>query len=89
MAEAVTFLQSAHDGACAPTDDDGQEGSWEPSHIAAGAGFEPAGPLGLLPITQAQRPVEMDTPGGNRTHISRIQSGRSLAVELRGDQMDK
>jgi hypothetical protein len=76
MAEAVTFFQSAHEGAYAPTDDDGQEGSWEPSHIAAGAGVEPAGPLGLLPITQTQRPVEIGTPDGNRTLISLVAAGR-------------
>ena len=26
---------------------DGQEGSWEPSHIGGWAGFEPARPFGL------------------------------------------
>lgn len=38
MAGTVTFVQSAHDGACAPTDDDGQEASWEPSHIGGWGG---------------------------------------------------
>ncbi len=42
-----------------------------------------------LTIIQTQRPVENGTPDGNRTHISRIESGRSIAVELRGDQMGK
>jgi hypothetical protein len=42
MAEAVTCVQSAHEGACAPTDYDGQKASKEPSHLAAGAGVEPA-----------------------------------------------
>lgn len=51
-----------------------------------GAGFEPAGGFPRYQITQTQRPVEMDTPDGNRTHTSRIKSGCSVAVELRGDQ---
>ena len=47
-------------------------------------GFEPAcGTRPLLPITQTQRPVEIGAPGGHRTHISRTESGRSIAVELR------
>jgi len=39
MAKAVTRAQSAQDGACAPTDYDGQEGSWEPSHIGGWGGI--------------------------------------------------
>src|SRR5262249_46531197 len=35
---------------------DGQEASWEPSHLAAGAGCELV-PIGTLPMTQTQRPV--------------------------------
>ena len=38
---------------------------------------------GGLTITQTQRPVEIGAPDGNRTHISRIESGCSIAVELR------
>src|ERR1044071_9023683 len=38
---------------------------------------------GGLTINQTQRPVEIGTPDGNRTHISQTESGRSLAVELR------
>ena len=47
-------------------------------------GFEPAcGTRPLLPITQTQRPVEIGAPDGHRTHISRTESRRSIAVELR------
>jgi YD repeat-containing protein len=53
-----------------------------------GAGFAPARGFPLT-ITQTQRPVEIGTPDGNRTHTSRNDSGRSIAVELRGDQMGK
>ena len=48
-----------------------KEASWEPSQLAAGAGFEPARGFPLMPITQTQRPVEIDAPDGNRTHVSR------------------
>ncbi len=67
----------------------GKKGAGNPAILAAGAGFEPAGPLGLSPITQTQRPVKIGTLDGNRTHISQAEPGRSIAVELRGDQMDK
>ena len=33
---------AAHPKVLAHGQDDGQEASWEPSHLAAGAGFEPA-----------------------------------------------
>ena len=53
-----------------------------------GAGSAPARGFPLT-ITQTQRPAEIGTPDGNRTHISRTVSSRSIAVELRGGQMGK
>ena len=46
---ALTLLSYQFDNGSAtarPKKADGQEGSWDPSHMAAGAGFEPAGPKG-------------------------------------------
>jgi hypothetical protein len=83
MAEAVTCVQSAHEGACAPTDYDGQKARWEPSHIGGWGGGRTRSRFPAMPITQTQRPVEIDAPDGNRTHVSRTESGRSIAVELR------
>ena len=40
-----------------PKEPTGKKGAGNPATLAAGAGFEPASPLGLLPITQTQRPV--------------------------------
>ena len=53
-------------------------------------GFAPAHPPRRTydnPDSTARR--KMGTSDGNRTHISRTESRRSLAVELRGHQMDK
>ena len=64
--------------------DDGQEVRWVVNRLSGCTGFEPdCGTRPLLPITQTQRPVEIGAPDGHRTHISRTESGRSLAVELR------
>ena len=60
-----------------------------PATLAAGAGFEPASPLGLLPITQTQRPVINALPGDIEYTSPGNKCRCSLAVELRSDQMGK
>src|SRR5262249_17413344 len=62
----------------------GKKGVGNPAMLAAGAGFEPAGPLGLLPDNPNSTARPNLPPDGNRTHISRIHSRCSLAVELLG-----
>ena len=90
MAEAITLNYR-------PTqNDDGQEASWEPSHLAAGAGFEPARgfPLNDNPNSTARRKSWRSQYDGQevlwlRNRMAGLEpaspelaSGRSIAVEL-------
>src|SRR5688572_4270255 len=75
---------AVHPKVLAHGQDDGQEARWVVNRLSGCTGFEPdCGTKPLLPITQTQRPVEIGAPDGHRTHISRTESGRSIAVELR------
>ena len=85
--DALTQLSYQFDNrstAAHPKKNDGQEAKWVVNRLSGCTGFESAcGTRPLLPITQTQRPVEIGAPDGLRTHISRTDSGRSIAVELR------
>ena len=79
LPSSITEATAAHHR----TMNDGQEARWESISCPMCAGFEPARVSAASPITQTQRPVEIGAPDGNRTHVSRTASGRSIAVELR------
>src|SRR5437879_8777426 len=85
--DALTQLSDQFDNqstAAHPKKNDRQETRWGVNRLSGCTGFEPAcGTRPLLPITQTQRPVEIGAPDGHRTHVSRTESGRSIAVELR------
>src|SRR6266545_7334569 len=83
---ALTQLSYQFDNrsiAAHPKTNDGQEARWETQPSGGWGGARTRSRFPASPITQTQRPVEIGAPDGHRTHISRTESGRSIAVELR------
>ncbi len=83
---ALTQLSYQFDNrsiAAHPKTNDGQEARWETQPSGGWGGARTRSRFPASPITQTQRPVEIGAPDGHRTHISRTDSGRSIAVELR------
>jgi hypothetical protein len=75
MAEAITLIIGPHRI-------DGQEARWEPSHLAAGAGFEPASGFPRYQITQTQRPVIKESMDKN---CCGLETGRQVLNPLLPD----
>ena len=71
MAEAVTLLQSAHDGPYAPTDCDGQEGELGTQpYWRLGRDLNPLAISRLADNPNSTARLKLARPDGNRTHIS-------------------